>query len=304
MVILTGMLALTAFGQDETLTLDDVVQSARDWARENLDTNVVQALEETDQTREDEFLDQIRKELEGEYVIDLAPLKGAARSILPLLEAHDQTLPYAIWLKTRLDYLDAAEELRLIVPPPKSQPTNTPPPIPQPEQERELWIKKLADRPWPDQARPYVNQLKPVFAEEKVPPQLVWIAEVESSFDSRARSPAGAAGMFQLMPATAKRYGLRIWPFDQRYNAEKSARAAAQYLAYLHNRFRDWRLALAAYNAGEGTVQKLLDGQKNKSYDAIAARLPAETQLYVPKVEATLERREGVTLADLSGPRG
>ena len=107
------------------------------------------------------------------------------------------------------------------------------------------------------------------------------------------------------MPDTAKRYGLRTaWPWDQRLNPEPSARAAAQYLHFLHNHFKDWRLALAAYNAGEGTIQELLTRSKAHSYDAIATRLPAETQLYVPKVEATLLRREGLKLAQLRLPAG
>jgi membrane-bound lytic murein transglycosylase D len=145
-----------------------------------------------------------------------------------------------------------------------------------------------------------VPKLKSIFSSEGVPPELVWIAEVESSFDPRVRSPAGAAGMFQLMPATAKRYGLRTtWPFDQRLTPEPSARAAAEYLHYLHAHFKDWRLAVAAYNAGEGTVQNLLTRRTARTYDAIASKLPAETQMYVPKVEATLLRREGVKLAQL-----
>ena len=57
------------------------------------------------------------------------------------------------------------------------------------------------------------------------------------------------------MPDTAKRFGLSLWPRDQRYQAEPSATASARYLKSLFNRFQDWRLALAAYNAGEGTVQ-------------------------------------------------
>src|SRR5437867_12464802 len=101
------------------------------------------------------------------------------------------------------------------------------------------------------------------------------------------------------MPATAKRYGLRTWPIDQRLKPEPSARAAAQYLQYLHGQFKDWRLALAAYNAGEGTVEKLLKGQKARTFDAIATRLPAETQMYVPRVEATILKREGVGLEKL-----
>ena len=78
-----------------------------------------------------------------------------------------------------------------------------------------------------------------------------------------------------------------------------SARAAAKYLRFLHNHFKDWRLALAAYNAGEGTVDRLLKGRKVRTFDAIATRLPAETQMYVPRVEATLLRREGIKLTDL-----
>jgi peptidoglycan lytic transglycosylase D len=294
--------SLVAFGQQsESVTLDDTVQSAQDWANENLDTNALAVLQSVDQEKVKQFLDEIQKQFNGEYVIDLAQLKDAARAILPLLESHEETLPYAEWLKPRIDYLEAADELRLVVPPPKTEPGKPTPPWtnPQPQLERDIWIKKLADRPWPEGAKPYVTKLKSVFAEQQVPPQLVWIAEVESSFDPRARSPVGAAGLFQLMPATARQYGLRTWPFDQRLNAEESARAAARYLAYLYGRFHDWRLALAAYNAGEGTVRNLLDRYHTTTYDAIATHLPAETQMYVPKVEGVLLRREGVKLADL-----
>ena len=109
--------------------------------------------------------------------------------------------------------------------------------------------------------------------------------------------------MFQLMPATARRFGLSLWPRDQRYQTEPSANASAQYLKYLHDRFKDWRLALAAYNAGQGTVQKLLDRYKTHSYDEIAEHLPAETQMYVPRVEAVLQQREGADLEQLSTPQ-
>ena len=64
--------------------------------------------------------------------------------------------------------------------------------------------------------------------------------------------------------------------------------------------FHDWRLALAAYNCGEGTVQKLLDRYKTQSYDDIAEHLPAETQMYVPRVEAVILQREGAKLEQLS----
>ena len=199
-----------------------------------------------------------------------------------------------------------ADELQLTTPLPKVEPGKPPKPVPNLtlEKTREVWTKKVAQRPWPKAASDYVPSLKPVFAAQQVPPELVWLAEVESSFDRKARSPAGARGLFQLMPDTARRFGLSLFPRDQRIQPEPSARAAAQYLKYLHGRFKDWPLAVAAYNAGEGTVQRLLERHKARSFDRIAVHLPAETQMYVPKVEATLLRREGVKLAKLPSRRG
>ncbi|HEX4264386.1 MAG TPA: lytic transglycosylase domain-containing protein [Verrucomicrobiae bacterium] len=293
--------ALTTFGQTNTVTVDDLMQSAQQWANDNLDENVLQALQNTDQDKVRQFFDSLQKDLQGEYVIDLAKVRDSAKTILPILEGYEETAPYAAWLKTRMDYLDTAEELRLRIPPPKIAPGLPPaPPFqPVPELVREIWIKKISTRPLPSEAKPYVSTLKPIFSQQKVPSQLVWVAEVESSFNPEARSPVGAAGLFQLMPDTAKRFGLRTWPLDQRLDPEPSARAAATYLGLLHEKFKDWRLALAAYNAGEGTIQNLLKRHKANSYDAIANDLPAETQMFVPKVEATLKKREGINLSDL-----
>jgi membrane-bound lytic murein transglycosylase D len=287
--------------QEDTVTLDSLVQSAGDWAKENLDDDVLRALDNVDQEKVRKVILDIQKELRGQYVIDLASLKQTAKAILPILDRYEETQPYAAWLRTQLDYLEVADRLRLANPPPKAEPGKPPKPAPNPppQQEREVWIQRLADRPWPDRAKAYVPLLKPIFAAQKVPPELIWIAEVESSFDPRARSPAGAAGLFQLMPVTAKRFGLAQRPLDQRLEPEESARAAAKYLGLLHEQFKDWRLALAAYNAGEGTVQSLLARQKAGSFDAIATRLPAETQMYVPRIEATLLRREGIKLRQL-----
>jgi membrane-bound lytic murein transglycosylase D len=303
-LLLAGPLAASA--QTNALDMGDLLQSVQQWAQENLDTNVLAALQDVDQEKVQEFFADLQKQFQGDYVVDLASLKAAAKTILPLLEQHEETAPYALWLRTRLDYLDVAEDLRLAAPPPKVEPGQPPPPIPNPapEKERAIWVKKVADRPWPKEAQNYVPKLKPIFAAQQVPPELVWVAEVESSFDARARSPAGASGLFQLMPVTAKQFGLSLFPWDQRRQPEPSARAAAQYLKYLHGHFKDWRLALAAYNAGEGTVEKLLARQKAKSFDSIATHLPAETQMFVPKVEAILLRREGVQLAKLPSPRG
>jgi membrane-bound lytic murein transglycosylase D len=300
------LLLLCADGRagEETLNLDDLVDSAEQWARENLDEDVLRALEGNDQERARKFFEELKRQFRGEYVVDLAALKDAARLLAPLLDQYEETAPYAIWLRTRLDYFDVAEQLRPPARPPGQDPGQPPGPAPNPTptREREVWIAKLSERPWPPKAKTYVSRLKPVFSAEKVPPELVWVAEVESSFDPRACSPAGAAGLFQLMPATAKQYGLERWPFDERYKPDESARAAARYLRSLHSRFKNWRLALAAYNAGEGTVQRLLDKHKATTFDGISPFLPAETQLYVPKVEATVFRREGLRLSDLRPP--
>jgi len=112
----------------------------------------------------------------------------------------------------------------------------------------------------------------------------------------------GAVGMFQLMPATAKDLGLSLFPFDQRKQMDPAARASAKYLHQLHDQFGDWRLAVAAYNSGPGTVSRLLKRYQTTSYERIAPHLPAETQMYVPKVEATIRHREGVELEKLKVP--
>ena len=301
LLLLSTAIGLGASAQDDTITLDDVVRSGEEWAKENLDDDALRVLKSVDQEKVKQFLAQVQKEFHGEYVVDLAQLKDGAKTILPLLEGYEETQPYAVWLKTRLDYLDVADQFRLTIPPPRTLPGQPPKPIPNPppQREREAWVDKLAEEPMPRSAKAYVAAMKPVFVGQKVPPELVWIAEVESSFDPRARSPVGAAGLFQLMPATAKRYGLRTGLLDQRYRVVPSAEAAAKYLRYLHKHYGDWRLAVAAYNCGEGTVDGLLKKSKTRSFDAIATRLPAETQLYVPKVEATVMRREGVKLEEL-----
>lgn len=289
----------------ETVTLDDILEGSQQWLKDNLDPQVLRQIDQNiDTDRARSLLRDLQSRLQGDYVVDIARLRQTARALVPILESTDETRPYAIWLNTRLDYFDVAQELRLSIPTPKPQPGKPPPPTPNPDaaRERSVWRRQMEKRPPPRGADVYVRRLKPVFGIKRVPGELVWLAEVESGFDPRARSPAGAVGLFQLMPATAQRFGLALKPRDERLDADRNAQAAAEYLRLLHGRFKDWRLALAAYNAGEGRVGKLLESQKAASYDRIATRLPAETQMYVPKIDAVLQRREGVTLADLKSP--
>ena len=106
------------------------------------------------------------------------------------------------------------------------------------------------------------------------------------------------------MPVTARSLQLSTWPRDERLQPDKNARAAAKHLRSLYARYGDWRLALAAYNAGPTRVDNLLKQSKARTFDGIAPRLPAETQMYVPKIEATLRKREGLALEDLKLPKG
>ena len=278
-----------------------MLDAAQQFAQENLDDDVLAALSEVDREQVENFLNDYEEFLKGDYVLDLAQLKDAANTALPLLSAHEETRPYAAWLRARLDYFDVAEELKTNAPSPQPVPGTNPPVSVNPSfaAEQEIWIKKVSPRSWPAGAEKFVPKLKSIFTAERVPDELVWLAEVESGFDTHARSPAGALGMFQIMPATAKDLGLSLWPLDQRKQVEPSARAAAKYLRQLHQQFGDWRLALAAYNCGPGTVQRTLQRSKTRSYAGIATRLPAETQLYVPKVEATIQKREGRALPKL-----
>ncbi|MFH1969014.1 MAG: lytic transglycosylase domain-containing protein [Verrucomicrobiota bacterium] len=137
-----------------------------------------------------------------------------------------------------------------------------------------------------------IPRLKKIFTKEGVPQQWVWVAEVESALNPQAKSSAGAVGLFQLMPGTARRFGLQTTPVDDRMEPEKSAGAAAQYLKFLHREFGCWSLALAAYNAGEGRVKEIMKKRKAQTFNEVAPYLPSETRAYVPKVMAIVALRE------------
>jgi membrane-bound lytic murein transglycosylase D len=298
--------------QDLELDVDGMMGAVEVWTRQNLDHSVVAALDgQIDREQLRSILDDLQRRLQADSIYDLGALRETAVALLPLLDRFEETDPYARWLRTRLDYLSAADQLRreaASVPVPEIPPAAAPPtvssvvptpPTPPPKVQRKVWTRALANRPLPDRADAFVARLMPIFVEERTPPELVWLAEVESSFDPEAKSPVGAAGLFQLMPPTAKDLGLSTWLPDERLHPEKNARAAAQYLRRLHGRFNDWELALAAYNAGESRVAGLLKKSDTKTFDAIASKLPAETQMYVPKFEAVLKKRTGMEIKDL-----
>jgi len=297
-------LACPVLAQQKSPPPDPLAQSVEQWLQDNLDDDVLEALSQIDQGRVRAFFTELQRRFAGTSVYDLGSLKETADRLLPLLEQFEETQPYAVWLQTHLDYLDTAEQLRRQAKPTPKPGTPVPLPSPSLPVQRTIWTRQLERRPLPPLAQNYLPRLKQIFIAERVPPELAWVAEVESSFHPEARSPAGAAGLFQLMPATARTLNLSAWPRDERLEPEKSARAAAKYLRSLHGHYGDWRLTLAAYNAGGTRVDHLLKQSPAHTFDAISARLPAETQMYVPKVEATLRKREGVALTDLRVPKG
>ncbi|MDF3058834.1 MAG: Lytic transglycosylase catalytic [Rariglobus sp.] len=271
-------------------------------------------------TREqwDAFAARLEKTRETGSLAELAAYETEVRAALLALRALPDYQDYADWLAGRLDEIVIAKQATTPpapppVPPPSvpDTPAPTPPPpvVPRPVPAGadipmyDLWVSRLRDRPRPPRADEFLPDLKKVFVAEGIPAEFAWMAETESTFNPGARSPAGARGLFQLMPVTAKAQGLSLLPFDERTNPEKSARAAATLLKRLHGMFNSWPLALAAYNAGEGRVRRTLKAQDATTFAQIADALPSETRLYVPKVLATLAVREGLDPATLAAPQ-
>ena len=128
----------------------------------------------------------------------------------------------------------------------------------------------------------------PIFEEalgrHNLPYELKYVPVIESALRPMARSRAGAAGLWQFMPTTAKRYGLEVNSLvDERYDVYKSTEAACAFLQALYNIFGDWNLAIAAYNCGPGNVRKAIQYAGGKrDFWSIYPYLPHETRMYVP----------------------
>jgi len=125
-----------------------------------------------------------------------------------------------------------------------------------------------------------------------IPTELALLPVIESSYDPTGTSTAAAAGLWQFIPSTGRIYGLnQSSTYDGRRDVIESTRAAYDFLTALHNQFGSWELALAAYNAGPGRVQKAIDANAAQGLptDYWSLRLPTETMNYVPRFLAVAE---------------
>ncbi len=136
--------------------------------------------------------------------------------------------------------------------------------------------------------------------ELNLPKELCNIPIIESSLNPKAKSQVGARGLWQFMPRTARMYGLRIDNYvDERCDPVKSTIAGLTYLKDLHNKYEDWKLAIAAYNCGPGRVSKAIRRANSTQFEKIKKYLPKETRGYVAKFIAMSYITENYFFHDL-----
>jgi membrane-bound lytic murein transglycosylase D len=138
----------------------------------------------------------------------------------------------------------------------------------------------------------YRKLAEDIFEQAGVPKDLIWLAQVESVWQPSASSSASARGIWQFIPSTGSRFGLRqdSW-CDERLDPEKSTQAAAQYLRFLADRYAgNWLLAMAAYNYGENGIDRAIDRCGYADFWALSKQnlLPQETKNYVPAILAVI----------------
>ncbi len=130
--------------------------------------------------------------------------------------------------------------------------------------------------------------VEPILKENGIPDDFKYLMTIESNLNVTAKSPAGAAGLWQIMPQTARELGLEVNDqIDERYNVEKSTRAACKYLKKAYERFGDWMLVAASYNAGQARISSLLNKQQVE--EAMDLFMVEETSRYMFRVLAVKE---------------
>jgi membrane-bound lytic murein transglycosylase D len=146
------------------------------------------------------------------------------------------------------------------------------------------YIKRMTER-----SQKYLFHIVEEVQRRGMPTEIALLPMIESAYNPQAYSRSKASGIWQFIPSTGKNYGLKQdWWVDNRRNVTAATDAALDYLQKLHGMFGSWDLALAAYNAGEGTVQRAINKNRKlglaTNYQSLS--LPPETRNYVPKLQA------------------
>lgn len=136
----------------------------------------------------------------------------------------------------------------------------------------------------------FMRMARRIFKEEGVPENVAWLGQVESAWKPAALSWAAASGLWQFIPGTGARFGLKRTAYvDERNSFEAATRASARYLKFLANRYGgNWELAMGAYNCGEGNVDRAIRRAGVSNFWAAYPYLPQETRNYVPNILATI----------------
>ncbi len=136
----------------------------------------------------------------------------------------------------------------------------------------------------------FMRMARRIFREEGIPENMAWLGQVESAWKPTAMSWAAASGLWQFIPGTGSRFGLRKNAYvDERNSFELATQAAARYLKFLANRYNgNWELAMAAYNSGEGNVDRAIARAGVANFWIAYPYLPKETRNYVPTILATI----------------
>jgi membrane-bound lytic murein transglycosylase D len=201
------------------------------------------------------------------YLFALDPLRPSV-----IIDASDTSVHTDLWVRVRAGFAMPDLDNELVL---KWQ---------QWYASRPEYVQRMTDR-----GGRYLFYVVEEIEKRGMPTELALLPFIESAFNPQAMSVARASGMWQFMPATGKDFDLKQNLFrDDRRDVLASTRAALDYLQMLKRQFGDWQLALAAYNWGQGNVQRAVDRNLKAGLPAtyVALRMPDETRNYVPKLQA------------------
>jgi len=174
------------------------------------------------------------------------------------------------------------------------------------------WIEKLSGkqsknlRSWIASSGKYENEIRKQLKKHNLPSDLLYLAMIESGFNTTAVSSAEAVGVWQFIPSTGRAHGLRIdGIIDERRDPTRATEAAIDHLKKLRLELGYWHLAMAAYNAGSGLIQGAIIRHNTANYWYLCKQdaLPDETQNYVPKIMAAAIITKSPKLFDFTIPK-